>query len=508
MTDGERHRPPLGPVRVTPADPRYRDLIRGVNHRFTGSPGQIRIVGSAEQTVEAVQDAVNAGLQLAVRSGGHCLEDLVDGPDTAFLLDMSEMRQVYYDPGMRAFAVEPGAHLGDVYRTLYKGWGVTVPGGSCPTVAAGGHFAGGGYGPLTRLHGCVVDHLYAVEVVVVDAAGRARLVVASWDDEGELGDLWWAHTGGGGGTFGVVTRYWLRTAGATGSDPAGLLPHPPSAVLDSLVTWSWEGMTAERFRRLMRNHAEWHERNSAADSPYASLFSVLGVMHPSSGVLVMSTQMDATVPDSERLLAAYVDALDEGVGLCPAHTVRARPWLESMLQPTLPDTVTGMRSKGKAAYLRKGYTDGQLDALYRGLTDERYTNPGAGVLFMSYGGAVSAVAPNATATAQRDAVLKALYVTLWREPEEDGGHLAWIRGLYREVYAHSGGVPVPDEVSDGAYVNYPDTDLADPQWNTSGVPWSSLYYKDNYPRLRRVKASWDPKGVFRHALSVEPPASE
>ena len=49
-----------------------------------------------------------------------------------------------------------------------------------------------------------------------------------------------------------------------------------------------------------------------------------------------------------------------------------------------------------------------------------------------------------------------------------------------------------------------DVDLADPQWNTTGVPWHALYYKDNYPRLQRIKARWDPRHVFHHALSIRP----
>lgn len=55
---------------------------------------------------------------------------------------------------------------------------------------------------------------------------------------------------------------------------------------------------------------------------------------------------------------------------------------------------------------------------------------------------------------------------------------------------------------DVVYGNHPDVDLADPEWNTSGVPLHTLYYKDNYPRLQRIKARWDPSNVFHHALSI------
>jgi FAD/FMN-containing dehydrogenase len=65
-------------------------------------------------------------------------------------------------------------------------------------------------------------------------------------------------------------------------------------------------------------------------------------------------------------------------------------------------------------------------------------------------------------------------------------------------------VPVPNAVTDGCYVNFPDIDLSDPAFNRSGVPWSALYYKGNYPRLRQVKTKYDPQNVFRHNQSVEP----
>ncbi|WP_198141514.1 BBE domain-containing protein, partial [Micromonospora sp. ATCC 39149] len=84
------------------------------------------------------------------------------------------------------------------------------------------------------------------------------------------------------------------------------------------------------------------------------------------------------------------------------------------------------------------------------------------------------------------------------------GVRAWVRDFYRELYGTTGGVPVPNEVTDGCFVNYADVDLNDPAWNSSGVAWHDLYYKGNYPWLRRVKARWDPRDVFRHAQSIQP----
>ncbi|MDW6058496.1 FAD-binding protein [Streptomyces sp. FXJ1.4098] len=107
-----------------------------------GTPDHVWVVGSTEQVVAAVQEAVDSGKRIAVRSGGHCAEGWVDDPAVRVLIDMSGMTQVSYDPARRAFAVEPGATLGEVYRRLVLGWGVTIPAGWCPGVGAGGHVCG------------------------------------------------------------------------------------------------------------------------------------------------------------------------------------------------------------------------------------------------------------------------------------------------------------------------------------------------------------------------------
>eukprot|EP00164_Ancoracysta_twista_P023238 GFYU01043362.1.p3 GENE.GFYU01043362.1~~GFYU01043362.1.p3 ORF type:complete len:119 (+),score=0.88 GFYU01043362.1:53-358(+) len=94
------------------------------------------------------------------------------------------------------------------------------------------------------------------------------------------------------------------------------------------------------------------------------------------------------------------------------------------------------------------------------------------------------------------------FQTFWSDPKDDAFYLGWLRDIYEDVFAATGGVPVPNEQMDGCYINYPDRDMADPARNRSGVPWSTLYYKDNYPRLQSVKDRYDPGNVFSHSLSI------
>jgi FAD/FMN-containing dehydrogenase len=192
---------------VKPGDPRYRDLqLRGYNRRFVGAPGSVLVVDGTDQVVAAVDAAVASGKKLAVRSGGHCVEGLVDDPAVGCVVDLGRMDSLYYDHRRRAFAVQAGAPLGRVYQALDLGWGVTLPGGSCTGVGMGGHVTGGGFGPLSRSYGLVSDHLYAVETVVVDEHAKATAVTATREEDDPHRELWWAHAGGGGGNSELVRR--------------------------------------------------------------------------------------------------------------------------------------------------------------------------------------------------------------------------------------------------------------------------------------------------------------
>ncbi|MCF3144036.1 FAD-dependent oxidoreductase [Streptomyces platensis] len=538
-------------IEVGRGDARYEALRRGFNQRFIATPDYVSVVSSTGEVVAAVNKYLashradeDLHRRLTVRSGGHCYENFVCGNDVGVIVDMGQLDRAYLDQEMGAYCVESGANNWHVATHLYAPFGVALPGGSCYSVAAGGHVVGGGYGLLSRQHGLTVDYLYAVEVVVVRDGQHAEVVIARRDSpEPELRELWWAHTGGGGGNFGVVTRYWFKG-----------LPEPPSQVLLHAVAWPWEELLEhpERLKSLVRNYGLFFEYENTTRLPvslrgdYSDMFTLLKLNQRANGKIGLITQLDAGRPDSVERLNAFLDwitqdldveptPLDRRMGehapMCGLVVPTRLPWLTAT--QTLNGSGDNQCGKYKSAYMRRGFTEAQLDAIYRHLATEDYDNPQALLQVDSYGGAINLPDSGATAVHQRSSVLKLQYQTYWSwdqdanhdgvtdyldaeiDPEIAAPHLRWIREFYRDVYQDTGGVPIlaptdapaggqPEPVTDGCYINYPDTDLDDPEWNRSGESSHRLYYGDNYARLQAVKEHWDPRDVFRHAQSIQP----
>ncbi|MFC1440956.1 FAD-binding protein [Streptacidiphilus sp. N1-10] len=495
-----------GEVTVQPGDPGYGYLTtRGLNRRFTGAPARINQVFTADQTRQAVQQAVDAGQQIAVRSGGHCLDALVDNPQVTALIDVSQLNAIGYDPVHQAISIQAGAQLGVAYKQLYLAYGMVAPTGSCPTVGVAGFTTGGGFGPLCRDQGLVVDHLYGVEVVTVDRNGQAHLQLATRSSTDPNRDLWWAHTGGGGGSFGVVTRFLFRSPQATGAGPAGLLPTPPKAVITATVVWPWSGLTETAFERLVANHGAWHAANSAPGTPYRTLYSEFALTCRNAGVIALVAEIDAGVPGAQNLMNSYLGAVSQGVSAPSSTSTATMNWLTARMAGLYPEApASDNRSKSKGSYLRRPFTADQAGTLYQYLSAPP-ANAITTLVVYAYGGQVNSVAPAATAVAQRDSILKTLLVTAWADPADDDTNVAWTRSFYQDLHSATGGVPVPATATDGCYINFPDTDLADPAQNTSGTSWQTLYFKDNYPRLQAVKAGYDPTDQFHHPLSVRLP---
>src|SRR4029077_2910191 len=153
---------------------------------------------------------------------------------------------------------------------------------SCYSVGAGGHICGGGYGLLSRLQGLTVDWLYGVEGVHVTADRQARLVRVTQDstDPKEL-DLLWGHTGGGGGNFGIITRYLFKQ-----------LPAAPSEAWLASLSWELSEMIdhPDQLFQILTNSAGSFEQHSEVGSPYSSLFALLHLTRKAGEQVTLTVQ--------------------------------------------------------------------------------------------------------------------------------------------------------------------------------------------------------------------------
>ncbi len=344
-------------------------------------------------------------------------------------------------------AVEAGATVGETYRALFEKWGVVIPLGEYPGIGMGEHVVGGAFGVLCRHLGLAADYLYAVEVVTVDGCGQASSVVATCETSDPHRDLWWAHTGGGGGNFGVVTRYWFRSPDASSEDPARLLPRAPQSITTLRAEWNWSEIDEPSFLRLLRNHGSWCEQNSDAGSPNASLWTLLEVHWQQFGKIIVRGVSTAGAA-AERLLDEHLAALGEGVIAPRARELTQMSWLDFALN-LLPDLFAappgGVSAKVKDALVKKRLTDRQLGVAYDYLSRIDHDIMGGMLGFATYGGRINTVASDATSSAQRSWILDIACTTGWLDPGEEAKKLKWVRAFYRDLFAESGGVPVPSE---------------------------------------------------------------
>src|SRR4051794_39549834 len=187
---------------LTPASRGY-DAARVVfNRRYDHvRPPAVVQVADAEDVRAVVRWADRYDVPLVARSGGHGYNS--DSTSAgAVVVDLQRLNRITVRDG--AATVGPGARTLDVYSTL-AAKGVTVPAGSCPTVALGGLVLGGGMGLAGRAFGLTLDHVSSFDVVTAD--GRRRRVQAG-------DDLFWALRGGGG-SFAIVTAIRLTTRRVT-----------------------------------------------------------------------------------------------------------------------------------------------------------------------------------------------------------------------------------------------------------------------------------------------------
>ncbi len=168
---------------------------------------------SSADVVEAVNFARRNNLRLVTKGGGHSYLGGSNAPDSLLVwtraMNGIELHDAFVPEGC-SVRPSPAVSLGagclwiDAYTAVTTKAGSYVQGGGCASVGVAGLVQGGGFGSFSKRYGLAAAGLLQAEIVTAD--GVVRTVNEHLDP-----DLYWALKGGGGGTFGVVTKLTLRT---------------------------------------------------------------------------------------------------------------------------------------------------------------------------------------------------------------------------------------------------------------------------------------------------------
>jgi FAD/FMN-containing dehydrogenase len=437
---------------LRPGDPGYDEARRVANATIDRRPVAIVRPADATGVARAVTFAREAGLPLAVRGGGHGAAGHALGlADGALVVDLSAMKRIEVDPVRRVATAEGGVLAGEYVKATFA-HGLTTPLGDTPTVGLGGLILGGGMGYLARKHGLAIDHLRAVEIVLADGS----IVRASAD---EHPDLFWA-VRGGGGSFGIVTRFELGLV-PIGTILGGVLMLPAT-------------------RDVLRSHVPL-----AASAP-ADLGMIAAIMAAPPLPFV-----PAEHHGSLALLAmvAHDGEPAEGRAALEPYRAVATPIAEALAEIPYPAIFEMGGPEGPMGFVaRSFYLPALDDAAIDTILDfmERRTSPMAMVQLRVLGGAVRRVPNDATAYAFRDRQLAVVVIVPYAEPAEAASHRAWADGLLAALRPAASGV----------YSNFLDDEgPARVREAYPGLTWH---------RLADVKRRYDPANLFRSNQNIVP----
>jgi FAD/FMN-containing dehydrogenase len=427
------------PQRVhAPGTPEYE----AGSHVFAGqgTPDAVVRPASAADVAEAVRAAVAAGVPVTVRAGGHGSDPATGG----LVIDLSGLADVELAGSDGLVHVGAGAHWGDVAAALAP-HGLGITSGDTIDVGVGGLALGGGIGWLARTHGLTVDILREVELVT--AAGDVLAVNADSHPE-----LFWALRGGGG-NFGVATRFTFQAA-------------PVDGLVGGHLRWDQSDVPA-----VLR---AW--RDVLRDAP-----------DELNGTLLVMPPLMPEVPAGPQLAVALLGTEAELRRLL-APLLSLPSLAEESLGPVAYADLLEAAPPGKPPFLFVGdngfapeLSDAALEAFARAIDREVPTM----LLIRALGGAFSRVPKDATAIAQRDGqALVAVNGILPAEstPEQ----IAAARGAVDEAMAFT----------NGRYSNFT------PEFDDDLI--GGIFPPATLERLRAVKREVDPGDVFRASHHIAP----
>ena len=444
-----------------PGDDGYAQARLVWNAMIDRRPAVIVRCRSAADVGIAVRFARDHGLPVSVRGGGHNVAGHAVG-DGSLMIDLSGMRAVTVYPQTKRARVAGGATWGDVDRATQV-FGLATPGGLISDTGVAGLTLSGGIGWLRSRHGLCIDNLVSAEVVLADG----RLLRAAAD---ENPDLLWALKGGGG-NFGVVTSFEFALH-PVGPEVMFCAPIYPIEAGSGPIRF-WRDFLADKNDRVgsiiefstipddpAYPEAAWGKRVYTIAAVYA------GDAAEGEALLQPLRQQGPLVTDfSGRMDYCAVQQLFDTIIPFGAH-----------------------RSYWKSVYLN-GLGDDTIDLIVAGNASP--PSPRTLSSIWNFGGAVAAVDAAATAFGSRTMPFMLSIDSIWDTPADDATNIAWTKRLWDEINGFAG---------DGRlYLNF--SGLGE-----GGAELLQQAYGDNYAKLRRIKAAYDPLNVFRFNQNIVPQA--
>jgi FAD/FMN-containing dehydrogenase len=437
--------------RVTaPGDPGYDQARKVFYGKYDRRPAAIVRPADAAGVARVVGLARDRGLELAVRGGGHSLAGH-SASDGGIVLDLSALTALEVDLEGGAAWAQTGLTAG-AYTAQVGAHGLATGFGDTGSVGIGGLTLGGGVGYLVRKHGLTIDNLLAAEVVTAD--GRVLQADAETHP-----DLFWAIRGGGG-NFGVATRFRFRLHELP-SIVGGMLLLPGSAeVIEALMA------TAE---------AAPEELSLIANVMVAPPMPFL----PASAhgqLVVMALLAYAGEAEAGQRAVAPFRALAEPI----ADMVQPMPYA-GLFEPV--DDMEVVEESARSMFL-DGFDGAAAEAVVEHL--QASTAPMAVAQLRVLGGAMARVPAGETAFAHRDRPIMAGVGCVYQDAGDRPAHDAWADRFAGALRRGSTGV----------YVNF----LSDegPERVREAYPGPT------WDRLVEVKRRYDPDNLFRRNQNIPP----
>ena len=451
---------------VRPGDSDYATARLLFDPRFDAlQPAGIAFCENPADVAECLAFVRRFAVTVTPRSGGHSYAGYSSGQ--GLVIDVTRMNTVT-QVGSGTARIGAGTRLVDLYAGL-DAHGVTVPGGSCPTVGVAGLTLGGGIGVVTRAYGTMSDNLRSVQMVTPDGTVREC-------DANQNSDLFWACRGGGGGNFGVATAFTFTT-------------HPTRQMVLFFLNWpwsqaskviaAWQAWAPSAPDELWSNLHALSSAPGAGDTPTIQVGGTyLGSLSAAQQLIGRLVDQVGSTPHGSPFVSSHAHAMMIEAGCAQLSQAQCHlPWQNPA------GTLQRESEFAKSHIFTRPLSQAAISAIVAAVEQRQRFGGGGqgGVAFDALGGAVNRVAPDATAFVHRDGLFVGQFTTTWGDgatTAQTSTQQNWLRGFHQAMTPYASGE---------AYQNYLDPELAN---------WQQAYYGANYARLVQVREKYDPGHVF------------